>query len=67
MDIQHSDIWIAGQYLLLLMQFLENKVALELTRSDYIEAQEVKMGKYACHICISIMIFFGVNWISLPV
>ncbi|XP_020591840.1 uncharacterized protein LOC110032522 [Phalaenopsis equestris] len=40
MDIQHSDIWIAGQFLLLLMQFLENKVALELTRSDYIEAQE---------------------------
>lgn len=40
MDIKHSDIWMAGQYLLLLMQFLENKVALELTRTEYVEAQE---------------------------
>ncbi|KAG0454971.1 hypothetical protein HPP92_023884 [Vanilla planifolia] len=40
MDIQHSDIFIASQYLLLLMQFLENKVAIELTRSDFVEAQE---------------------------
>lgn len=27
---------------MLQMQFLENKVALELTRSEYVEAQEVK-------------------------
>lgn len=40
MDIQHSDVWMVGQYLLLLMQFLENKVAMELTRTEYVEAQE---------------------------
>lgn len=28
-------------YLMLLMQFLENKVAIELTRSEFVEAQEV--------------------------
>ena len=28
-------------YLMLLMQFLENKVAVELTRSGFVEAQEV--------------------------
>ncbi|KAK9115976.1 hypothetical protein Sjap_014923 [Stephania japonica] len=39
-DLRHSDIWMAGVYLMLLMQFLENKVAIELTRSEYIEAQE---------------------------
>lgn len=41
MDLQHSTIWMAGVYLMLLMQFLENKVAVELTRSEFIEAQEV--------------------------
>lgn len=40
-DLQHSAIWMAGVYLMLLMQFLENKVALELTRSEFVEAQEV--------------------------
>ncbi|PKA60896.1 hypothetical protein AXF42_Ash006531 [Apostasia shenzhenica] len=40
LDIQHSDIAMAGQYLFLLMQFLENKVAVELTRSEFVEAQE---------------------------
>ncbi|XP_072979158.1 sister chromatid cohesion protein SCC4 [Typha angustifolia] len=39
-DLQHSTIWIAGLYLMLLMQFLENKVAVELTRSEFVEAQE---------------------------
>lgn len=28
-------------FLMLQMQFLENRVALELTRSDYVEAEEV--------------------------
>lgn len=41
MDLQHSAIWMAGVYLMLLMQFLENKVAVELTRSEFVEAQEV--------------------------
>lgn len=40
-DLQHSAIWMAGVYLMLLMQFLENKVAIELTRSEFVEAQEV--------------------------
>lgn len=39
-DLQHSAIWMAGVYLMILMQFLENKVAMELTRSEFIEAQE---------------------------
>ncbi|GAV58591.1 TPR_2 domain-containing protein/Cohesin_load domain-containing protein [Cephalotus follicularis] len=39
-DLQQSAIWMAGVYLMLLMQFLENKVAVELTRSEFIEAQE---------------------------
>ena len=40
-NLQHSAIWMAGVYLMLLMQFLENKVAMELTRSEFVEAQEV--------------------------
>ncbi|XP_020254437.1 uncharacterized protein LOC109831513 [Asparagus officinalis] len=39
-DLQHSAIWMAGLYLMLLMQFLENRVAVELTRSEFVEAQE---------------------------
>ncbi|GAB4824830.1 hypothetical protein Ancab_007700 [Ancistrocladus abbreviatus] len=39
-DLQHSAIWVAGVYLMLLMQFLENKVAVELTRAEFVEAQE---------------------------
>ncbi|XP_065881072.1 sister chromatid cohesion protein SCC4 [Euphorbia lathyris] len=39
-DLQHSAIWMAGVYLMLLMQFLENKVAVELTRSEFVDAQE---------------------------
>ncbi|PSR95002.1 MAU2 chromatid cohesion factor like [Actinidia chinensis var. chinensis] len=39
-DLQHTSIWMAGVYLMLLMQFLENKVAVELTRSEFVEAQE---------------------------
>ncbi|WVY90438.1 hypothetical protein V8G54_035952 [Vigna mungo] len=40
-DLQHSSIWMAGVYLMLLVQFLENKVAIELTRAEFVEAQEV--------------------------
>lgn len=32
---------MAGVYLMLLIQFLENKVAIELTRAEFVEAQEV--------------------------
>ncbi|KAL7124653.1 hypothetical protein ABFS83_14G063100 [Erythranthe nasuta] len=39
-ELQHSAIWMAGVYLMLLMQFLENKVAIDLTRTEFIEAQE---------------------------
>ncbi|KAL2585174.1 hypothetical protein AAZV13_14G172200 [Glycine max] len=39
-DLQHSSIWMAGVYLMLLIQFLENKVAIELTRAEFVEAQE---------------------------
>ncbi|KAM3386466.1 hypothetical protein ACQJBY_009817 [Aegilops geniculata] len=39
-DLEHSMIWTAGLYLMLLLQFLENNVAVELTRSEFVEAQE---------------------------
>ncbi|TKY56628.1 MAU2 chromatid cohesion factor-like [Spatholobus suberectus] len=39
-DLQPSSIWMAGVYLMLLIQFLENKVAIELTRAEFVEAQE---------------------------
>ncbi|XP_023731008.1 sister chromatid cohesion protein SCC4 isoform X2 [Lactuca sativa] len=39
-DLQHSAIWMAGVYLMILMQFLENKIAMELTRSEFGVAQE---------------------------
>ncbi|CAA6654570.1 unnamed protein product [Spirodela intermedia] len=39
-DLQHSAIWMAGLYLMLLMHFLENKVSVELTRSEFVEARE---------------------------
>ncbi|KAL3828998.1 hypothetical protein ACJIZ3_017800 [Penstemon smallii] len=42
-ELQHSAIWMAGVYLMLLMQFLENKVAVDLTRSEFVEAQEALM------------------------
>lgn len=50
MNLQHSAIWMAGVYLTLLMQFLENKVAMELTRSEFVEAQEVSacLKAYLC-------------------
>lgn len=38
--LQNSAIWVAGLYLMILMQFLENKIAVELTRSEFVEAQE---------------------------
>ncbi|KAG7037052.1 hypothetical protein SDJN02_00673, partial [Cucurbita argyrosperma subsp. argyrosperma] len=41
-SLQHSAIWMAGVYLMLLMQLLENKVAIELTRSEFVEAQEAR-------------------------
>ncbi|GJU38977.1 hypothetical protein Tco_1191934 [Tanacetum coccineum] len=42
-DLQHSAIWMAGVYLMILMQFLEIKVAMELTRLEFVEAQEDKV------------------------
>ncbi|KAK8596596.1 hypothetical protein V6N13_001210 [Hibiscus sabdariffa] len=50
-DLKHSAIWMAGVYLMLLMQFLENKVAVELTRSEFLQAQEalVQMKNWFIH------------------
>lgn len=42
-DLHHSSISTAGVYLVLLMQFLENKVAIDLTRSEFVEAQGALM------------------------
>ncbi|KAJ8445779.1 hypothetical protein Cgig2_000959 [Carnegiea gigantea] len=44
-DLQHSAIWTAGVYLMLLMQFLENKIAVDLTRADFVEAQEAHLAR----------------------
>ncbi|XVF71009.1 hypothetical protein PTKIN_Ptkin11bG0207400 [Pterospermum kingtungense] len=50
-DLQHSAIWMAGVYLMLLMQFLENKVAVDLTRSEFLEAQEITESKSMQIMC----------------
>ncbi|KAG0591394.1 hypothetical protein M758_1G168900 [Ceratodon purpureus] len=39
-DLQHWAMWTGGVYLLLLTQLLENKVVIELTEADYVEAQK---------------------------
>ena len=52
-DLQHSSIWMAGVYLMLLIQFLENKVAIDLTRAEFVEAQEV--GYILCEYFVSPM------------
>eukprot|EP00249_Psilotum_nudum_P021173 c28002_g1_i1 orf=52-2076(+) len=39
-DLQHWAIWVAGVYLILLLQLLENKVIMDLTRTEFFEAQE---------------------------
>lgn len=59
--MQHSAIWMAGVYLMLLMQFLENQVAVELTRSEFVEAQEV-----AC-LCFFLLFLFSHPWALLHV
>ncbi|KAF8765974.1 hypothetical protein HU200_008016 [Digitaria exilis] len=38
-NLEHSTLWTVGLYLTLLLQFLENKVAVDLTRSEFVEAQ----------------------------
>nr|ATG71237.1 tetratricopeptide repeat (TPR)-like superfamily protein [Cupressus sempervirens] len=40
-DLQHWAIWMAGVYLMLLVQLLENRVIIDLTRTEFTEAQEV--------------------------
>jgi hypothetical protein len=45
-------------YLMLLMQFLENKVAVELTRSEFVEAQEVG-GWCLQYYCLSCSVCFS--------
>lgn len=47
-DLQHSAICIACVYLMLLMQFLENKVAVDLTRAEFVEAQQVGCQLHVC-------------------
>ncbi|RAL42289.1 hypothetical protein DM860_012072 [Cuscuta australis] len=39
-DLLHSAIWMASVLLNILMQFFENKVAVDLTRSEFVDAQE---------------------------
>lgn len=39
-DLQHWAIWMAGVYLILLVQLLENTAIIELTRTEFLEAQK---------------------------
>ncbi|KAI5077473.1 hypothetical protein GOP47_0007297 [Adiantum capillus-veneris] len=39
-DLQHWAIWVSGVYLILLLQLLENKVIIDLTRTEFAEAQK---------------------------
>ncbi|XP_058075252.1 sister chromatid cohesion protein SCC4 isoform X2 [Magnolia sinica] len=61
-DLQHSAIWMAGVYLMLLMQFLENKVAVELTRSEFVEAQELTESKSMQAMC---QVYAAVSYICI--
>lgn len=78
-SLQHSAIWMAGVYLMLIMQLLENKVAIELTRSEFVEAQEVRTRKvylsvsvhfFNCdpsltlHLCLVDLVFAFSLWCS---
>lgn len=54
-ELQHSAIWMAGVYLMLLMQFLENKVAVDLTRSEFVEAQEVGLFISLSHLLLKLV------------
>lgn len=51
MDMHPSNIWMASVYLMLLMQFLENKVAVDLTRSEFVEAQEALVQMRNWFVC----------------
>lgn len=42
-DLKHWAIWMSGVYLILLLQLLENKVIIDLTRTEFVEAQEALM------------------------
>ncbi|XP_048324557.1 sister chromatid cohesion protein SCC4 isoform X2 [Ziziphus jujuba] len=61
-NLQHSAIWMAGVYLMLLMQFLENKVAVDLTRSEFVEAQELTENKSMQAIC---QVYAAVSYICI--
>ncbi|KAJ7563492.1 hypothetical protein O6H91_03G112700 [Diphasiastrum complanatum] len=39
-NLQHWAIWMAGVYLILLAQLLENKIIIDLTRTEFLDAQE---------------------------
>lgn len=54
-DLQQSSIYMAGVYLMLLIQFLENKVAIELTRTEFAEAQEVCFFMLCLYIWVSVV------------
>lgn len=65
-ELQHSAIWIAGVYLMLLMQLLENKVAIDLTRSEFVEAQEVCYYLHLCYIWyLQVFFTFLYNWTEI--
>lgn len=42
-DLQHWAIWVSGVYLILLLQLIENKVIIDLTRTEFAEAQQSLM------------------------
>jgi hypothetical protein len=58
-DLQHSAIWMGSVYLMLLMQFFENKVAVELIRPEFVEAQEVGIMPPLLPCLITCLFLFG--------
>lgn len=63
--MQHSAIWMAGVYLMLLMQFLENKVAVDLTRTEFLEAQEVGYHLHQCQFSLEFYVPLVLNTLEI--
>lgn len=42
-DLQHWAIWVSGVYLILLLQLIENKICIDLTETEFSEAQKSLM------------------------
>ncbi|CAM6094394.1 unnamed protein product [Calypogeia fissa] len=48
-DLAHTSIWIVGVYLVLWIQFLENKTIIYLTETEFVAAQEALVQILDCY------------------